>query len=361
MPRSLRLALVLCASALAGSALAAEPAPPPDRDAIEARWAQAFDAEIARLQKKFTGIMAVYVSDPTLGVRYGYRADKPSYLASAVKLAFMIEVFRQRREGLLTLDEELTFTEEDIRDGAPKMNAKKMGAKVSIRELLELMMHHSDNAASDMLAHRVGLDNVSFGLRSQGYAGFTPLTSLLDVRRGVFREVDIRSDDLKPADIRAIRWITGWQAQTRKLEELLGRPQNTYGRDEIQAAFDRYYETGVNSARLDAVGAILEALNARKLINAEASEAMITLMRGAETSRRRILGRLPAGTKVAHKTGSQHERVCDIGLIDLPDGRPLVFAACMAGGHDVTLAEANIADLARKGYDLAIESHKSLH
>lgn len=326
---------------------------------LEEKWKAAFDGEIAFLLKRFKGVPTMYASDPYLGVSYGYDADKPSYLASVVKLTFMVEVFRQAQDGRLTLDDKLTFTEDDIRDGAPKLNARKPGSQVTIRELLELMMHHSDNAASDMLAKRVGLDNINIGLRAQGYDGFTPLTYLVDVRRGVFRELDIRADDLTPVDIRTIRWVQGWQAQTKKLEELLGRPPGTYTKDDHLAAWDRFYQTGVNSARLDSVCRILEDMYARKLVSPEASDAMIELMRGAETSRRRILGRLPAGTKVAHKTGSQHERVCDIGLIELPDKKSVIFCGCMAGGNDVTLAEDTLAALARKAYDLAVEGHKA--
>lgn len=326
--------------------------------ALQEEWSRSLRDAVLKTQKRFKGRVALYVIDPELGIRTGHDFEKPSYLASGIKVAFMIEVFRQAHEGRLSLDEELTYDEDDVRDGAPRTNALPLGTKLKIRQLLELMIKTSDNAASDMLANRVGVHNIEAGLKALGFDGFTRITPLIDVRRGMFREVDIHADDFTPLEIRTIRWVVGWQAQAAKLNEVLGRPQGTYKKEDLLAAFDRYYETETNCARLDTVAAILERLAARTLISPEASDAMVALLTDTETSRKRILGRLPPGTKVAHKTGSQWERICDLGMIILPDKHPLVFTACLAGGNDRNLAEAVVAELARHAYDLAIAAHR---
>jgi beta-lactamase class A len=84
---------------------------------------------------------------------------------------------------------------------------------------------------------------------------------------------------------------------------------------------------------------------------------MLDLMTNTHTSRNRILGKLPAGLTVAHKTGSQYERICDLGIIFLSPDEPLVFTACLAGGNDRNLAEATLADLARDAVDAAMPAH----
>jgi beta-lactamase class A len=339
--------------------LAAEAASADGPDWRPAPWSADLQAEIERVKKSFSGSIAVYTSDLSRGVRFMYNADKPSYLASGVKLAFMVEVFRQVQRGELSLDEEVTYTADDIRDGAPVVNPKPVGSKFTIRQLLTWMMQSSDNAASDMIAKRIGLQNINQGLRAEGFEGFTPLSRLIDVRRGIFREMDVHADDFSPIDIRTIRWTPIWDPQVAKLTQMLGRPKGTFTRQDMLDAFDRFYDSGVNCARLDNVGRIFERLLRGDLVSEEASKEMIVLMSDTKTSNHRILGRLPPGVKVAHKTGSQYERICDLGIIYMPPNQsPLVFTACLAGGRDRNGAEDTIAKLTRKTYDLVAAHHQ---
>jgi beta-lactamase class A len=324
-----------------------------------APWSGELQKEIDRVKKGFSGSVAVYTSDPSRATRFMYNADKPSYLASGVKVAFMLEVFRQVKRGDLSLDEEIVYTQDDIRDGAPIINPKPMGSKFTIRELLTWMMQSSDNSASDMIAKRVGLEHINKGLKEEGFDGFTPLSRLIDVRRSIFREMDVHADDFSPIDIRTIRWTPIWDPQVAKLTQMLGRPKGTFTKQDMLDAFDRFYETGVNCARLDNVGRIFERLLRGDLVSEEASKQMIQLMSETKTSNHRILGRLPPGVKVAHKTGSQFEKICDLGIIYLPaDQSPLIFTACLSGGHDRNGAEDAIAKIARRTYDLVVADHQ---
>jgi beta-lactamase class A len=323
-----------------------------------APWSDALKKELDLLKRSFSGTIAFHVRDPHRGVSYGHNAEKPSYLASGVKVAFMIEVFRQREKGTLSLDEELTYGPEDIRDGATVLNPSPLGSKWPIKKLLESMMQVSDNSASDMIARRVGLKNVNAGLVELGYHGFTPLTSLLDVRRALFREMDVHADDFTPLDVRTVRWTAIWDPQIAKLTQLLGRPKGTFTKQDMLDAFDRMYASGVNSARMDTMSRIFYDILTGKLINEKASKEMLDLMSATRTSNHRILGRLPKNVRVAHKTGSQYERVCDLGIVWLPDEKPLIMCACLAGGHDRNAAEDVIAKMAKKTWDLVIADHK---
>lgn len=121
--------------------------------------------------------------------------------------------------------------------------------------------------------------------------------------------------------------------------------------------YRRFYETGVNRAPMKSVGELFEKMIRGDLVSERASEQMLELMTGARTSTHRLLGRLPRGTKVAHKTGSQYLRLCDLGVIFLPDGKPLICTVCTEEG-EVPKAEAVVAKLARKAYDLALAEHR---
>ncbi len=316
-----------------------------------APWAAAMRQEVKKAKKSFPGVLYFYVSDPSRGHRFGYREDEPAYLASGVKIAFMVEAFRQREAGTLSFDKKVTYSASDIRDGATRINPRRLGSRFKVRDLLTWMMQASDNAATDLVAKTVGLRQTTASLVADGIRGFTPLTYMVDVRRGIYRELDIRADDLRAIDIRTIRWTPIWEPQIARLTALVGRPRGTYSRADLFAAYDRFYATRVNRAPMKAIGTILERILAGTMVSEKASREMLALMMGARTSTKRILGRLPAGTRVAHKTGSQFRQLCDLGIIFLKEDHPVVVAACLEGGG-VHAAEAIVARLARKAYDL---------
>ena len=340
----------------------ARPQPPfrdlqPSEIFLPAPWAPQMQETVDEILQSYDGKLFLYVSDPWRGYRFGYRADEPAYLASGVKVAFMIEVYRQREMGELSLDEDVSYTDADIRDGAPRINRLKPGTRVKVGKLLDWMMRSSDNAASDMLARRVGLTRVREGLEAHGIFGFTPLTYLIDVRRGVYREMNVLADDLTPRQVRNIRWTPIWEPQLRKLEASLGQVPGSFTREALWAAYERFYATKVNAAPMASVGLLFEKLCRGEIVNRAASKEMLQLMAAARTSRHRIMGMLPSGTRVSHKTGSQFRRICDLGVVTLSDGHPLVISACAESG-DVNGSEVVMARLARRAYDLALADHR---
>ena len=324
-----------------------------------APWSSQYVKRVKQVANSFGGELAVYVSDPVNGVRTGYREDEPMYLASVVKVAFMLEIFRQRERRILSFDERLPYLEGDIRDGGPKLNKQKVGSSFSIPQLLEWMMHYSDNAASDMLAKRVSLQSINRGLIELGIPNIAPLTYLIDVRRGIYRNLDVAADDLESLDVRKIRWTRIWNPQLKVLSDKLGKSSNSFSKKQLLRAYDDYYRLGVNHAPMASIGLIMEKMARRELVSRAASSDMVNLMLGAKTSRNRLMGKLPRNTPVAHKTGSQFKRICDVGLIYLPDNAPIVVAACTANA-DVKKAEGAIATVAREAYDLAWKYRRKL-
>jgi beta-lactamase class A len=349
--------LLLIATQLAPQSAHADGGLKPSAELVRGPWADALDREVANIRRSFKGHLAVYVSDPYRGFRWGFNENEPVYLASGVKVAFMIEVYRQRDQGKLRFDEKITFGPDQIRDGAPRVNSFPQGHQFTIQTLLELMMQHSDNAASDMLANRVGLERINAGLKEEGLSGVTPLTYLIDVRKGIFTELDPAAAAFTPAEIRTLRWTPVWEPQIKKFTEMVKKPKGTYTKQHLLDAYERYYAKNINRAPMATMGLLLEKLVRGELISSKTSAEMFELMSHAKTSTHRILGRLPPGTKVAHKTGSQFERVCDLGVITLPDKYPLIVTACTADGT-VPAMEGAIARIARAAYDQAVAEHK---
>jgi beta-lactamase class A len=78
---------------------------------------------------------------------------------------------------------------------------------------------------------------------------------------------------------------------------------------------------------------------------------------------KRLEGALPAGTRVAHKSGSSDvvggvaAATNDIGLIQLPDGRHIAIAVFVTDSTaDEATREQVIARIARAAYDAAMQS-----
>jgi len=83
-------------------------------------------------------------------------------------------------------------------------------------------------------------------------------------------------------------------------------------------------------------------------------------MRETETGADRLKGRLPAGTVVAHKTGSSGVNkttgvtaaVNDIGVVFLPNGRYFFISVFVTDStEDAAANEKIIADIARAAWD----------
>jgi beta-lactamase class A len=110
-----------------------------------------------------------------------------------------------------------------------------------------------------------------------------------------------------------------------------------------------------------AMVALLRVLADHSPLDPEHTALLNTWMLEATSGPQRIKGLLPAGTPVAHKTGSSGEEfgmipaTNDVGLITLPDGRRLAVAIFVTDAHaDQATCEAVIARIARAIYSGAV-------
>ncbi len=312
-------------------------------------WPVELQSDVVKIAKGFNGEFALYVKDLSTGVKYTYNANTPMYLASGVKVPVMIALFKQIRARQTTLDEELIYTAADVRDGAPLLSFLRVGTPVSIRILLEAMIQQSDNAATDMIIRHVGLENVNRALQEEGIFGFGPITTLLEVRRLVYREMDTRTAGFSPQDIFSLGVTRPLEKRLLKFTEMLEEPPGTFTAADYSRAFYDYYAQGYNTAPVAAMGELLERLARGKVVDAPASEAMIKVMLGTETGRRRIRAGLPSTVPLAHKTGTQFRRICDFSVFFMGEDRPIVFAIAVKNSGR-RRSEDVVARLAKRAY-----------
>jgi len=233
------------------------------------------------------------------------RADTAYHAASTMKVPVMIEAFRQSDAGTLPLDRADTLWNRfaSIVDGSPySLNASDdsdstvyqlVGRPVPMRELIERMITHSSNLATNAVIDRVGAKAVQRTANALGASGMTVL-------RGV----------------------------------------------EDQKAYDRGLSNTTTARALANLMAAIERGQAASPASSDSMRAI--LLRQAFNDE--IPAGLPAGTRVAHKTGSITGILHDAAVVYPADGKPYVLVVLTGNIPDGAVATALIADLSRLVY-----------
>lgn len=335
--RSAMAAWLLAALSTAVQAAQVAPAKPAADDAaiLAPSWAPALQARLDAVEKNFIGRIGVYLHHLGRNESLSYHADEPWYLASGIKVPVAIAVLREVEQGRLALDTRVRLQESDFVDGAGQTNNYPAGTRLRVSFLLEQMIIHSDNTATDVLIRTVGLDQVNSIATELLATNKLVITSLSDVRRLTYAMFDPRAAGLTSQQLLSLRRAPAGQARVRQLATILGVSAKDFLLPDLDSAFEAYYATEVNSAPLSDFGRMLATLSDGLALKPEGTDYLLSLMSRVKTGDQRIKARLPAGSHFAHKTGTQHRRVCDMGIVTTPVGRRhqrVVVAACARGG-----------------------------
>jgi len=281
---------------------------------LSVAFASPGEAQLAREIKTISldahGRVGVACSLPgsTLDCDLNPKARLP--MQSVYKFPIAMAVLHAVEQSKLSLTDNVKFVPADLispgqhsplRDVHPQANVD-----VRLSELLRLAVSESDGVASDILLRTVGGPAV----------------------------VDQYVRDLR---------ISGMQIKDG--EKAIGRDPRVQYR---------------NYAEPQAMVDLLRRLADRSPFTAAHTAFLIKLMTETETGPRRIKGLLPAGTIVAHKTGTSGQdggvthATNDVGLITLPDGRLLAVAVMVVDSPaSESIREGVIARIARAIYNAA--------
>lgn len=116
--------------------------------------------------------LGVAITAPT-GERFGHNAERPFLAASTVKIAIMVEFYRQTDAGERRLTDIFELRESDKAPGSGVLLHFRAGAILTLEDLVYLMMSISDNTATNLLIDLLGMDRISETMRSQGMAAST--------------------------------------------------------------------------------------------------------------------------------------------------------------------------------------------
>ena len=305
-------------------------------------WAANVQHNIERINH--SGELGVHIKDMASGAIVSVRSDEFWYLASGVKVPVAVALLQQVEKDIVSLDSKIRLTETDYVDGAGRTNRYRPGSQLSVRFLLEQMLIYSDNTASDMLIRLVGLDAVNAVLAEQVPRGFGTVTTLADVRRSIYSGFHPQATGLRGRDFLRIRA----QPDNRRISELakvIAVPMEQFALANIDSAYEAYYATHMNTGSLAAYSAFLEAIVRGQLLQPETTAYLLDLLANVKTGTRRIKAGLPASVTFAHKTGTQHRRICDLGIATGPASNAnqdniLLIAACSRDFSSLADAEA---------------------
>ena len=289
-------ATLLCALLATTNVERAAPAAMPDASPDPTLAALA--PKLERLAAHMPGIVAVSVADLSGDHVIAINGDVNLPAASTIKVPVMVEVFRQIAQGRFTQTTTVSLTDGDRDCGYGDLCDAPWGSRYSIAALLRLMIERSDNTAANMLIRKVGRQNVNATMAGLG---------LVQTRLGD----SIRSD----GDIRELR------TSTNEMMDLL-----------------------VMIARHD-------------VVNDAACSEMIAILIGQRHNT--LLPKdLPRGLPIAHKTGTLHDTLNDVGIVYL-DGAPYVFCAFTTHLADLDDGERFIRTASKLTYQ-AFASEASL-
>jgi beta-lactamase class A len=135
----------------------------PKEDAV---WAR-LRARLERLEQSVDGVVGLSVKDLKTGATIEIRPDETFPQASVIKLAVLYELYRQAEEGRIDLGEITRPPATRVGGGGV---LQELGPSVSLtwHDVAVLMMGWSDNAATNVLIERLGMDAVNRRLDSLG-------------------------------------------------------------------------------------------------------------------------------------------------------------------------------------------------
>jgi|SRR5690625_2772087 len=256
--------------------------------------------------------------------------DMQFEMASCFKVPVMATIYRDYKAGKIDLKDYVRLKDEDRRSGSGVLESLDTGAKLSIKDLVVLMMIVSDNVATDLLMNLAGKENINAYMKE---LGLTNTTVIHDVRDAILhslgKDPETITDDefleiLKPR--LESRSYMKWSKMSKSARE-------------------KNVSTAKETTKL------LEMIAKKELVSKQASEEMLHIM-SKEKFRSRIPYLLPPETYCACKPGSTGSVVNDIGVIKLPENKGTLVVSIFSvenSSHDE--GELTIARLTKVAYE----------
>lgn len=298
---------------------------------------QELQAAVERLAEPVGGTVGVGARHIETGREFYLNRSVRFPMGSVFKLPLALQLLTLVDQNAVSLGKTVVLQPGDLRPGSGKL-AKSYGdpQTYSLHRLLETMLIDSDNSATDILWKEAGGSRaVMARLAALGVRGISvdrPTALLLAAAAGI---------GPVPRDIELT------PAKFTELSRKIPRAR----REAAAAAFLKdERDTATPAALVD----LLSKTWRGEALSSDRTALLIDIMARCETGKGRLKGKLPAGTQVAHKTGTLRPSVTnDAGVIRLPDraGHLVVVVMIKESGESLPTQERTIAEIARVLYD----------
>lgn len=253
-------------------------------------FAQKFDTVpltdyLAKLPATFKVTMSVESIDGK--VYFRQRADERVPSASVIKIPILIELMEKVKKHEINLDKVHTLTNAEKTGGSGILANVTEGKQLTIREIAQEMIRSSDNTATNILIHEIGMEAINQNLVKLG------------------------------------------MTKTRLNRVMMDTEAAKQGRD--------------NFVNVVEINALLRLIYDKKVATPTLCDEMISMLKNcADTST--IPRNLPKDLIIAHKTGGLPYVRGDAAIIYTKN--PFIVSIFIEGFQDATAAEQAIGDLA---------------
>lgn len=139
------------------------------------------------------GICARGLEGPLAGWSVGVDEDLALPSASLIKVLVLAALLRQADRGFLSLDEALSVRPEDLVEDSEALEREVLPARMPVRRLAEDMITLSDNAATNLLIRRIGMERVNDLARDLGLRSTCLRREMMDLEARARGEEDLTS------------------------------------------------------------------------------------------------------------------------------------------------------------------------
>lgn len=248
--------------------------------------------------KELPGSISFYYKNLVTGDCFEYRADEKLMAASVIKLYVMADAFRRMEKGILDGNQMVATRRSDFVPSCGAVAYMHEGLRVTVLDLITLMIIFSDNTATNILIDLLGAEAINEGIRQLGFKDTWLRRKMYDVeksRRGIQNLITARE-----------------------------------------------------------AGQLLEQMYAGTLVSRRASQQMLGIMKNQQVNSKIpfYLQALPEEPEIAHKTGEDSGITHDVGIIFGEEP----FVVCFCGNATETpvyerlMAEVSLA-LYQEGLD----------
>jgi beta-lactamase class A len=247
--------------------------------------------------RSFTGTVSLYARNLDTGEDFGVQPDRRVRTASTIKLPILVGVFAAVQQGKADWRETIEMRAEDKVSGSGVIRELHDGTKLTLRDLVHMMIVVSDNTATNLVLDRVPADFINAESHKLG---------------------------LK---------------QTRVLRKVLGpRGPEGHSREGRLAEFAPF-GLGVSTPR--EMVSLIEKLERGEVVTADASREMLEILERQQL--KDGIGRRRA-TETASKSGALDALRSDVGLVRSKGGR-IVIAVTVDDMPRVDYSPDNVGNI----------------